>query len=229
MPHTTPRFRTLLLLAPLALGAVIAPAQARPGDYRPGGWGSPDLPRDRTQSDDGEGRVDAARFVKPDLPPGTLGHGPIAVTAVPGALADTDELAVYEAAVTDRLVHAGYDTAVADDAKGGQVVELRLVHTQVQPKEPPRKPVSGEMAVGVSNRGTMTAMAVNVDLRKPRGALLSTRLELRIRDRASNAVLWEGRAQMVTREGDSRWDRQAIAGKLATALFDGFPNRNDGT
>ena len=113
MPHTTPRFRTLLLLASLALGAVTAPAQARPGDYRPGGWGSPDLPRDRTQSDDGEGRVDAARFVKPDLPPGTLGHGLIAVTAVPGALADTDELAVYEAAVTDRLVHAGYDTAVA--------------------------------------------------------------------------------------------------------------------
>lgn len=84
------------------------------------------------------------------------------------------------------------------------------------------------MAVGVSNRGTMTGMAVNVDLSKPRGALVSTRLEARIRDRANDTLLWEGRAEMATRDGDSRWDQQAIAARLAEALFDGFPTRNDG-
>ena len=108
------------------------------------------------------------------------------------------------------------------------MIELRLIRREVRPKEPPRKPVSGAMAVGVSNRGTMTGMAVNVDLSKPRGALVSTRLEARIRDRANDTLLWEGRAEMATRDGDSRWDQQAIAARLAEALFDGFPTRNDG-
>ena len=234
MSQITRRSHIPMLL--LALIVAASPAAARHGDNFPGdqGWEAgdrlrpPDMRRDRGRNDDSDGRVNVARFVAPNLQPGTLGHGSITVASVPGALADPQEVAVYESAVTDQLIHAGYDTAVADSSSG-QVVELRLVHNQVQPKAPPRKPVSGEMAVGVSNRGTMTAMALNVDLSKPKGALISTRLELRIRDRASNAVLWEGRAQMATRDGDSQWDRQAIARKLASALFDDFPNRSDGT
>jgi hypothetical protein len=82
------------------------------------------------------------------------------------------------------------------------------------------------MEVGVSNRGSYQALAIGVDLSKPRKALLSTRLEARIRDRASGAVLWEGRADIATRAGDPKWTDQAIATKLAAALFSGFPGRN---
>ncbi|HNJ48934.1 MAG TPA: DUF4136 domain-containing protein, partial [Novosphingobium sp.] len=56
-------------------------------------------------------------------------------------------------------------------------------------------------------------------------ALISTRLEARVRDRASGKVLWEGRAQIVTRDGDERWGDQQVAARLAQALFDGFPGR----
>ena len=206
-------------------------AQYSPGTIGPvwhgGAMPGRDLSRNRAKDADPGGKVDAARFVAPGLPAGTLGHGPITVRPVLGALDDPQALAPYEAAVVDRLIGAGYDTAVPDD-KGGQVIELRLIRREVRPKEPPRKPVSGAMAVGVSNRGTMTGMAVNVDLSKPRGALVSTRLEARIRDRANDTLLWEGRAEMATRDGDSRWDQQAIAARLAEALFDGFPTRNDG-
>ena len=65
-------------------------------------------------------------------------------------------------------------------------------------------------------------------LTKPRAALVSTRMEARIRDRQTNQVLWEGRAEISTRDGDADWTEQAIAAKLAQALFDGFPNRSDG-
>ncbi len=69
-------------------------------------------------------------------------------------------------------------------------------------------------------------MALAVDLTKPAKALVSTRLMARILDRASGKVLWEGRADIVTRDGDSRWTEQAIATRLAAALFEDFPSRS---
>jgi hypothetical protein len=81
------------------------------------------------------------------------------------------------------------------------------------------------MSVGVSNRGSMVGMALHVDGSKPRTALIATRLEVRIRDRASGQVLWEGRAQMFCRDGDERWSDDAIAARLARSLFAGFPVR----
>ena len=89
--------------------------------------------------------------------------------------------------------------------------------------------LSGEMAVGVSNHGSYQALGLNIDLSKPRKALLSTRLEARIRDKASGAVLWEGRADIATRDGDPKWSDQAIASRLAEALFAGFPGKNGET
>lgn len=232
-PHPFSCAKPALLLSLAAL-AIAAPAYARPGDYGPS-WGNTasdrhDMRQDRLnpRSDKPEGQIKVSRFVADGLAPGTLAHGAIAVAAAPAADWDPRELATYEAAVIDELVHAGYDTATPG-SEGGQIVELRIARQQVEPQEAPHKPVSGEMTVGASNRGTMTGMAINIDLSKPRPALLSTRLEARIRDVASNKVLWEGRAEMPTREGDSRSTDQAIATKLAQALFDGFPNRSGGT
>ena len=111
------------------------------------------------------------------------------------------------------------------ESTAGQVTELHIAHETIQPQEV-KKPVSGAMAVGVSNRGTAYAMALNIDLSKPKSALISTTLEARIRDKASGAVLWEGRADIATREGDDKWSPGAIATKLAAALFDRFPVRS---
>jgi hypothetical protein len=227
--------RTALVLLPLAILSAAAPALARPGVY-PGGWndgmmGPGEFPRRQAQKADSsnEGKVAVSRFVAPDLAPGTLGHGPVSVTtAQPAIDSGPYSSPTFEAAVIDRLVQAGYDTTIINPA-GGQTVELHITRHDVQPQEAPHKPVSGEMSMGVSNRGSMMGMAVNVDLSKPRAALVSTRLEARIRDRQSNAVLWEGRAEISTRDGDSHWTEQAVATKLAQALFDGFPNRSDGS
>jgi hypothetical protein len=83
------------------------------------------------------------------------------------------------------------------------------------------------MAMSVGNRGTAYGMAVAIDLTKPLPPLVSTRLEARIRDRATGKVLWEGRAEVATREGDKDWSEQDIATRLAEALFDGFPLASD--
>lgn len=219
----------MILAAALAAPLAAQPGWgAEPGWNREPGWGMRE-PGYGHEAPSREGKVDVARFRAEGDAALALGKGTISVIAAPAdaSLAEPRELATYEAAVIDRLAKAGYDVATADPA-GGQVTELRIVHAEVAPQEAPHKPVSGAMTMGVSNRGSMMGMALAVDLSKPRKALISTRLEARIKDRKSGTVLWEGRAEIVTRAGDSRWGDGAIAARLAQALFDGFPTRTDG-
>jgi hypothetical protein len=208
--------------------ASAASAQTRGWD-RPG-WGNSrwDSPRAARHSgpDEREGKVDVASFVAQGDATAALGSGTIAVELEPQTTPMDVPAAAYEAAVIDQMVHAGYDT---NGPPGGesQVVELRLTRDELAPAELKRNPVSGEMAVGVSNRGTSTALGLNLDFSKPRKALLSTRLEARIRDKASGTVLWEGRATIATRDGDDKWSDQAIATRLAEALFRRFPGSTE--
>lgn len=195
-----------------------------------GGWndplmGGPTSSPYRTNSKDPrEGRVEVSRFVAQGPEAGELGHGTVTVTSESGDgawIAGSDR-ARYEAAIIDALVGAGYDTQTKAD-NGGQDVELKITRQVLSPAEEKRSPVSGTAAMGVSNRGSAYGLAVNVDLSKPRSALVSTRLDTRIVDKASGKVLWEGYATIATREGDNNWPDDRIAGKLASALFDGFP------
>ena len=217
-----------LPLALLILTAVAGPdpALARPSDWGTG-WGpvSPAPgPSRRNVADSREGKVDVARFVAQDIDVSTLGHGHIGVGEMPGDTSvDARQSASFEAAVIDQLAKAGYDT-IAPDPAGGHLAEVRMIRDVVKPAETPHSPVSGETTIGASNHGSFGGMAIAVDLTKPAKALISTRLMVRIVDRASGKPLWEGRADVVTRDGDTRWTDQAIATRLAAALFEDFPS-----
>lgn len=221
----------------LAMLSCTAPAFAQYGWGRSGwdrsgwdrgGWGSSrlDSPRSRLSSgserDSREGKVDTAQFMADDAGD-QLGKGSISVAPNPDRPGDTRDAATYESAVIDQLIKAGYNTQVKDE-DSAQIAQLRIVRDVLMPEEGKRKPVSGEMMVGTGTYGSSVGMAVAVDLSKPLKALVSTRLEARVIDRATGKALWEGRAEMASREGDSRWSEQAIATKLAAALFAQFPS-----
>jgi hypothetical protein len=226
LPHAS-------LAAAITLAVLLsaAPGSARPGRWGGPGWGEPGwgepFPGDRgrvTRDRSREGRVEVSRFRSQDPAAAALGHGPVSVSSQSD---DKDfmgptERAAFEAAVVDQLVHAGYDTTHAN-AEGGQSVELRITRTVIELAEARHKPVSGEAAISVGNRGTAYGLALDVDLSKPLPPLVETRLEARIHDTATGRVLWEGRAEVATREGDEHWTGQEVAHRLAEALFDGFP------
>jgi len=229
------------------------------GPYGRGSWGRPGWHEPlRSTRDDREGKVEVTRFLGQDGA-AALGHGQIAVevtandvkadrgSAFASGLPESKALgnygpsdervgpdsthndATYEAAVIDQLVKLGYDTKGAGP-DNGQIAELTITRSVIEPPEPPHKPVSGEMDVGVSSRGgSAVGLAVNLDFTKPAKALVSTRLEARIRDRATGAALWEGRADLATRDGDAKWTEQTIAARLADALFGGFPGKSGET
>ncbi|MDT0509412.1 DUF4136 domain-containing protein [Novosphingobium sp. MMS21-SN21R] len=213
--------RKSLLFCALLIGV---PGSVQAQGYPGGGWDRP-MMNQRLRGDDGRRmaepakKVDVEAFRAADAAT-LLGKGPITVAAAPGAEAEW-KLPVYEAAVVDQLAKLGYDTAVSG-AEGGQVAQIGITHDVVVPEEVKRKPVSGAMEVGVSNRGSYSALALNVDLSKPRKAIVSTRLDVRIRDKASGRVLWEGHAEAQTREDDDGLNNGAVAARLASALFARF-------
>lgn len=173
--------------------------------------------------------ADARAAFASDLPDDKApkGYGPSDERSAPQADGHRND-ATYEAAVVDQLVKLGYDTTAPAPTQG-QLVELTITRSVLQPPEPPHKPVSGEMDVGVSNRGSAVGGAIFLDFTKPAKALVSTRLEARIRDRATGNALWEGRADLATRDGDAKWSEQKIATRLADALFGGFPGKSGET
>lgn len=221
---------------PIALLILAAAAGANPVHAQPGwdgrGWDGRGerfgersyISSRRGGPDAREGKVEVSRFVAENIDLSTLGKGRIGVGAMPGSTPDARAGATFEAAVVDQLAKAGYDT-LAPSPTEGQIAEVSVSSKVVRPGESKRSPVSGETTIGVGTRGSYMGMAINVDMTKPARALVSTRLVARIRDRATNALLWEGRADIVTRDGDSRWTEQAIATRLAAALFEDFPAR----
>lgn len=216
---------TLVLIALLA-----APASAghdnRIGDWQGGGFGAGlgtrfgDGYRSDARSRD-EGKVHVATFVAQSVQAGALGHGSISIAAPGQGLTDGRTRATFEAAMLSALAGRGYDTAVSGTA--AQTVELTLSHDVAVPAEIRGSPVHGAAETTISNRGSGFGLALGIDLSKPRKALLSTRLEARIRNHATQQVLWEGRADILTRDGSSKWTEQAIATRLADALLDKFP------
>lgn len=225
----------------LALGTLACtPALAQPGWGGSGwggrgGWGrsawdSPmPMPRSSASSrDPRDGRVQVSRFVRADGAAEILGHGSIKVVSEQKDGPETDWVGPdrrsrFEAAVVNSLVGAGYDTLNTAGADT-QVAEVTIHQRVLVPAEGKRNPVSGAAAMSVGTYGQSYGLAVNVDLTKPRTALVSTRMDLRIRDRADGKVLWEGNAEIATYEDDDKWSDAAIATKLSDALLDGFPD-----
>lgn len=220
--------RTLRALLLVSVLVSAGPVAAQPG------WGHSRIDRVRepmlssSSRDPREGQVDAARFIANGAVD-QLGKGSVEISTLSGAIDDVADHATYEAALIDQLVTAGYDTlapARADGVQsaGGQIAELRIRREVLVPQEGKRKPVSGEMMVGTGTHGSMMGLGLAIDLSKPKKALVSTRMEARIIDKLSGAPLWEGRAEIATRDGDSRWTDQAIATRLAEAMFERFPH-----
>jgi hypothetical protein len=218
------KYATLALC--LTLTATPLFAQAGPWGREPGWGGESRWQRDRVVRgpERAEGKVEVATFVSDGADAAMLGKGGIVVIpaqAGPGS-DDPRAVAVFESALLDQLASHGYDSTVGRH-NAPQTAEIRLLRDVAVPQEEPHRPVSGEMSTTIGTRGSGFGLALNVDLSKPRAAMISTRLEARIRDAASGAVIWEGHAEMLSREGSERWTDQEIAAKLSAALLRDFP------
>lgn len=170
------------------------------------------------------GPVEVTRFHAPDA--AMLGKGTIAVEPAAGMDGASIEWRSYQAAVQQQLALLGY--AAGQSGTSAQVAELRLARSTI---EPPRG--SGPVSVGVGGStgsgGSGLGVGIGLNLAPKASLQVRTMLAVTIRERASRAALWEGRASFTVRAGSPLADTALGAPKLAEALFKDFPGQSGET
>lgn len=136
----------------------------------------------------------------------------------------------YAAAVSAELARAGY-TQPVPGAKPDHVVVVGF--TQRTGALPPRRsPVTIGIGAGGGSGGYGGGVGLGGGVSFPvggRGARAGIATELTVRIRRGADTIWEGRARTITDAARPEATSAAIARRLATALFSGFPGESGRT
>jgi len=170
--------------------------------------------------------VEVNRFV--GAAPARLGNGTIAVRAAPGEAGGSLEFAAYQQAVAAELAQLGY--RVVESGGAAQLAELRVARSAERPLTGGRSPVNVGVGGSTGSYGSGLGLGVGINLGGGRPKeVIDTGIGVIIRDGASGQALWEGRASFSASANSDYADRQAAAGRLADALFAGFPGESGET
>lgn len=170
------------------------------------------------------GPVEVTRFHAADV--SVLGKGTISVEPAPGMDGNNLEWQSYRAAVMRQLVLLGY--AEATPGAGAQVATMALTRQTIQP-EGGRSPVSVGVGGSTGSYGSGLGLGIGINLSPRPSARVLTDLAVTIRDRASGAALWEGRASFTVSSKSPLANTALGAPKLTEALFKGFPGQSGET
>jgi hypothetical protein len=169
------------------------------------------------------GPVEVTRFHAADV--SVLGKGTISVEPAPGADAGNLEWQSYRAAVMRQLVLLGYTEA--SPGTGAQVATMTLSRQTLQPEG--RSPVSVGVGGSTGTYGSGLGLGIGINLSPKPSAQVATDLAVTIKDRASGASLWEGRASFTVSSKSPLANTALGAPKVTEALFKGFPGQSGET
>ena len=170
--------------------------------------------------------VEVTRF---HAPAAQLGVGAISVVPAPslGTGSPSFELGVYQAAVSRELARVGY-TPVGPGDQGRFIAEVRLDRQAFRPDRR-RGPVSVGVGGSTGSYGSGVGVGIGIDLSGGPKEQVATELGVMIKDRASGATLWEGRASSMVQANTPLGTPANDAARLAAALFRDFPGRSGET
>ena len=167
------------------------------------------------------GPVQVTRFHAADISP--LGKGTISVEPAPGSDGNSIEWQTYRAAVMRQLEGLGY--TAASPGAGAQVAQMKVTRSTFQPGRS-----SGPVSVGVGGStgtdGSGLGLGIGLNLSPKPKEQVATELAVAIRDRASGAVLWEGRASFTVTTASPLAGTALGAPKMSEALFLNFPGQS---
>lgn len=144
------------------------------------------------------------------------------VAANPGDAASL-EFRTATSAVAAALTRTGY-TVLGEGAEGATfkaVVELR--RETVEPSRERRSPVSVGVGGSTGSYGSGVGVGIGIDLSGKPKPVVTMQLRVQIRQRSDDKAVWEGRAETSAKQGSPAAQPGMAAGKLADALFAGFP------
>ena len=169
------------------------------------------------------GPVEVTRFHAADVAP--LGMGEIVVEPAPGGNPASLEWQTYSAAVMRQLQLLGYSEGKAGSS--GQVAQVGVSRRTLQPQG--SNPVSVGVGGSTGTYGSGLGLGIGINLSPKPAAQVETDLAVSIRNRASGAVLWEGRASFTVSAKSPLASTALAAPKMNEALFAGFPGQSGET
>ena len=167
--------------------------------------------------------VTVTRFIAADA---NLAQGTVTITTAPGLDAAALDLRPWLDAVGHELAAKGF--AANGAANPDRVVEVRVERTTAH-VDRTHGPVS--VGVGGDSGGYHSGFGLGIGFSLGGGPkdLVTTRLVVVIRDRASGNPLWEARAENTENLRGKRGGVDVAAPRLAAAAFTGFPGRSGQT
>ena len=174
------------------------------------------------------GPVSVTRFVEPANLAQYDGARFFVETA-PGREELASELAPYKAAIAAELAERGY---VESDREGADfIAQVRLDQSVSGTPRDRQSPVSVGVGGSTGSYGSGVGVGIGINLGgdRRRGEELTTELGVMLRDKASAATFWEGRAQFSVSVNSPFANSETGATAVADAMFREFPGNNGET
>lgn len=147
------------------------------------------------------------------------------VTVVPANPADANslEFRTVANAVGAALGRTGFTVIEPGTGSGDLEAVVELYRDTMVPAAGGRSPVSVGVGGSTGSFGSGLGVGIGINLAGKPKPVVATRLRVQLRSPATNAAIWEGRAETQAKEGTPAAQPGLAAGKLADALFKDFP------
>ena len=171
------------------------------------------------------GPVDVTRFHTQQV----ARQGTVAI--VPGNPADANSLEFRTTAnaVSAALARNGFTAAEAPSGRPQFEAVVDVMRETLSPAAARRSPVSVGVGGSTGSYGSGLGLGIGIDLSGKPKPIVATRMRVQLRRTGSTDVFWEGRAETQAKEGSPAAQPGMAAGRLADALFQGFPGQSGET
>jgi hypothetical protein len=170
--------------------------------------------------------VNVTRFYERAVPrAGTVSIVP----ASPAAGADSLEFRTMANALAAALTRTGFTVRAADAGPGQYEAVVGFDRDTRAPVSAGGSPVSVGVGGATGSYGSGLGLGIGINLSGKPKPIVTTRLHVQLRRSADHHPLWEGRAVMLAKENAPAAQPGIAAGKLADALFKGFPGQSGAT
>jgi hypothetical protein len=167
------------------------------------------------------GPVDITRFHQQSV----ARQGTVAVIASNPADQNSLEFRTSANAVRAALSRTGF-TPVDESARGAQYEAVVDVSRKTYAPAAARSPVSVGVGGSTGSFGSGVGVGLGINLSGKPKPVAVTRMRVQLRRADDKTVFWEGRAETEAKEGSPAAQPGLVVGRLADALFQGFPGQS---
>jgi len=166
--------------------------------------------------------IDVTRFHNAQVAPIVPGSVEIQANITEEGHSRSIEYATYSAAILHEMQRIGFTEARGDSANSQYIVRYTIDRT-VLSAGGERSPVSVGVGGSTGSYGSGVGLGIGINLGGQPKDKIATELSVRITNRNSGSVVWEGRAWVEAKQGSPASQPGLAAAKLAEALFRDFP------